>query len=266
MSPPTICASSASSSETGLQISSTPYSPWSPRSQRTPSDAALPPADMTALLDGAEDPPAPSLRSVIQDPFEDRNFFPALMMQQLLDKPYHAVCLDGQIAVKRLIADRRSCMPRSFVRLDSKWETAASRLLFSLGAGKFAYYDYGDLTVYAATTDDVADLALAFRKYVRLPELNPPVGFKMLSFVDGQVRTEFVHVHEPLALSDRDLALTYGADCPSWQASWIERLRGRPSGEFDVLASPTCVGFWLDETLRCRQRWRVPSWRTPRIS
>jgi hypothetical protein len=113
------------------------------------------------------------------------------------------------------------------------------RLFLTLGDGVFTFYESPTIRVYAPTPEAAAAGAQEFRKYVKPPGEGKAHFYVISNCPDG-ASAESVQVKRSAPVSTQELALHYGDDFPAWEAEWIARMRGTPSGLTIMHGPPGC--------------------------
>jgi len=207
------------------------------------------------------------------------------LLLQLQQRPYHRVTLSGLFNVKRLVRDYRDSLYRSERTFNGKARARLERLLLCLGEGVFVYLESEvSLAVYGPTPQSAAKVALRFRRYLRGNRNEPkkPAFYLVGLGAEGPYAQQ-IAVESSAPASEEEVALHYGNDFLDWERHWVERLKQRRSGIsilfgppgcgktcylrslmrrllgdfvfyylpiscFDVLASPSFVQFWIEQT------------------
>lgn len=210
---------------------------------------------------------------------------------QLRERPYHRFDLQGPFDMRRLARDYRQHIYRSEVHCLQKSKPAIERLVLCLGQGVFVLYDGVDLNVFAPTPQVAAQVAAGFRRYVQ-PRKRAKPGFYLVSLASNGPNTELVEIDACPKAETQELALHYGADFVTWETQWLARLSQRHSGvtilsgppgvgktsylkmlmarfldrfvfyylplsSFELLTTPHCVGFWLEQNRQHHPKAKV---------
>ncbi|MGO8927947.1 MAG: AAA family ATPase [Limisphaerales bacterium] len=211
----------------------------------------------------------------------DLSFFTLPVYDQLRQRPYHEVVVQGPFDTRRLAHDYREYIYRSEVIILQGCPPSVDGLLLCLGQGVFVLHDGTNLTVIAPTPQAAAKVAADFRQYVK-PFAKAKPGFHLVSFGPDGPYVELIEVDTCPAADAEELALHYGADFPAWEQQWLAQLARRRSGvtilfgppgvgktsylkmlmgrfldrfsfyyvplsSFALLSAPGFVGFWLDQ-------------------
>jgi len=235
----------------------------------------------------------PSQSDPDEEPLEKPrvSFFELPLLDHLRSQPCHLVEMSGLFDLKALLTDHGAKLFRSEASLSKKAKPILDRLVFELEEGVFGFYQRPCLKVYAPTPEKAVEVALQFRRYLRLPARKQP-GFHLLSLDGCYAETEFIPVNRLVTFTNEALNLHYGEDFSAWQQDWIAALTERHSGvsvlfgppgcgkttylralmgrliercvfyylpifEFEVLSSPRFVGFWVKESKRHAEKQKI---------
>lgn len=223
--------------------------------------------------------------------FDENGYFTWELRQQFRRGPCHIATLEGKVNIQALVARHRSSIRRSHTAVSRDGTPFTASMVLDVGDGSFVSISHGEVMTFATTPEAAAALAEEFRKFVYATG-KKTVGFRLLSVEDGCICTEFVQVQRPLKLSDEALKLHYGDDFPNWEAEWLAQLGSRTSGisilhgppgcgkttylralmgklqerhvfyyipasEFNTMANPALVSFWIHETRRRGNKQKI---------
>lgn len=222
----------------------------------------------------------------------DVPFFKIGLLDHLLRRPYHAVKLLGPLKVKELAADNRDRAYRSEKVIDQNGNEKTFRLLLRFDGEAFGFLEGDDtFKIYAPTPELAQTIVKQFRRYVKPPVANQPFHY-VISIENGGANAQKIYINRPLPVSTEELTLHYGDDFPAWETEWRERLYRATSGltifhgepgcgktyflralsarlidkavfyviplsEVALLANPSFVSFWIDQTKRHKQKLKI---------
>ena len=221
----------------------------------------------------------------------DIPFFTWSMMNPLLRRAFHMVDLSGEFKVKELLAEHQDRIYRSELSLGRNGNGDMYRILLRFDQHTFAYMNSSHIEFYALTANAALKLAQGFRRYLK-PHSVREASYYIISIDHGRPTADQVYIDKSPPVDVEDLALHYGADFPSWEKMWLERLNRKRSGlsifhgppgcgktyflrtvaarmvekaaiyvvplsEVELLSSPCYVKFWVEQTRKHNDKLKI---------